>query len=123
MTECDRASLSAEIARLEPGEIIVSDALFGEADLAGYVVLRGSGATGPLAAITPQPLSETTFTDTGIDNDADYRYAVRAVRVEPAVTAAGEASAAVAAAPRDTTPPSPPSACSAVVSASVTPIR
>jgi DNA mismatch repair protein MutS len=36
VTECDRASLSAEIARLEPGEIIVSDALFSEADLAGY---------------------------------------------------------------------------------------
>src|SRR5439155_26001536 len=36
VTECDRASLSAEVARLEPGEIIVSDALFGEADLAGY---------------------------------------------------------------------------------------
>src|SRR5689334_21284558 len=34
--ECDRATLSAEIARLEPGEIIVSDALFGEADLAAY---------------------------------------------------------------------------------------
>ncbi len=28
VAECDRASLSAEIARLEPGEIIVSDALF-----------------------------------------------------------------------------------------------
>ena len=36
VTECERASLSAEIARLEPGEIIVSDALFSEADLAGY---------------------------------------------------------------------------------------
>jgi DNA mismatch repair protein MutS len=36
VTECDRASLSAEIARLEPSEIIVSDALFSEADLAGY---------------------------------------------------------------------------------------
>ena len=36
VAECDRASLSAEIARLEPGEIIVSDALFSEADLAGY---------------------------------------------------------------------------------------
>ncbi|MFZ2090187.1 MAG: DNA mismatch repair protein MutS, partial [Pseudolabrys sp.] len=36
VTECDSASLSAEIARLEPGEIIVSDALFSEADLAGY---------------------------------------------------------------------------------------
>ncbi len=36
VTECERASLSAEIARLDPGEIIVSDALFSEADLAAY---------------------------------------------------------------------------------------
>ncbi|HME30391.1 MAG TPA: DNA mismatch repair protein MutS [Pseudolabrys sp.] len=36
VAECDRVSLSVEIARLEPGETIVSDALFGEADLASY---------------------------------------------------------------------------------------
>ncbi len=36
ITECDRLSLSAEIARLEPSEIIVSDALFAEAELAPY---------------------------------------------------------------------------------------
>jgi DNA mismatch repair protein MutS len=36
VAECEQASLSAEIARLDPGEIIVSDALFSEADLAGY---------------------------------------------------------------------------------------
>jgi len=36
VAECERASLSAEVARLEPGEIIVSDALFSEADLAGF---------------------------------------------------------------------------------------
>jgi DNA mismatch repair protein MutS len=36
ITECDRLSLPAEIARLEPGEIIVSDALFADADLAPY---------------------------------------------------------------------------------------
>src|SRR6478609_4609264 len=35
-SESDRISLSAEIARLEPGEIIVSDALYSEADLAPY---------------------------------------------------------------------------------------
>jgi DNA mismatch repair protein MutS len=34
VTECDRASLGAEIARLEPGEVIVSDALYGDAELA-----------------------------------------------------------------------------------------
>jgi DNA mismatch repair protein MutS len=33
ITECDHASLSAEIARLEPGEVIMSDALYADADL------------------------------------------------------------------------------------------
>src|SRR5579862_4361607 len=33
ITECDRASLSAEIARLEPGEVIISDALYADAGL------------------------------------------------------------------------------------------
>jgi DNA mismatch repair protein MutS len=36
ITECDRLSLPAEIARLEPGEIIVSDALYADADLSIY---------------------------------------------------------------------------------------
>src|SRR5690242_5762668 len=36
VTECDRASLAAEIARLEPGEIIVSDALYGDPETASY---------------------------------------------------------------------------------------
>jgi DNA mismatch repair protein MutS len=47
VAECERTSLSAEIARLEPGEIIVSDALFSEADLAGY--WRSLPAVTPLA--------------------------------------------------------------------------
>jgi DNA mismatch repair protein MutS len=34
LTESDRASLPAELARLEPGEIIVSDALYGDANVA-----------------------------------------------------------------------------------------
>ncbi len=33
IAECERSSLAAEIARLEPGEIIVSDALFADAEL------------------------------------------------------------------------------------------
>jgi DNA mismatch repair protein MutS len=36
VTECERASLATEIARLEPGEILVSDALFSEPDFAAY---------------------------------------------------------------------------------------
>jgi len=45
--ECDRLGLAAEIARLEPGEIIVSDALYGDPELAPY--LRSLPAVTPLA--------------------------------------------------------------------------
>src|SRR5438445_798535 len=47
ISECDRAALAAEIARLEPGEVIVSDALYSDAELAPY--LRS------LPALTPLP--------------------------------------------------------------------
>jgi DNA mismatch repair protein MutS len=46
IVECDRASLAAEIARIEPGEIIVSDALYGDAELTPY--LRSLPAVTPL---------------------------------------------------------------------------
>src|SRR5579871_2436364 len=46
LTECDRAGLGAEIARLEPGEIIVSDALYGDADVAA--MLRALPVVTPL---------------------------------------------------------------------------
>src|SRR5262245_33292921 len=47
IAECARSSLAAEIARLEPSEIIVSDALHGNAELAPY--LRSLPAVTPLA--------------------------------------------------------------------------
>lgn len=37
IAECDRLSLPAEIARLEPGEIVVSDALYSDPELAPYL--------------------------------------------------------------------------------------
>jgi DNA mismatch repair protein MutS len=46
VAECDRASLAAEIARVEPGEIIVSDALYADAELAPW--LRTLQALTPL---------------------------------------------------------------------------
>jgi DNA mismatch repair protein MutS len=46
VAECVRAALSAEIARLEPGEMIVSDALYADAELAP--VLRALPAVMPL---------------------------------------------------------------------------
>jgi len=82
-----------------------------------YLVLRGVGAEGALAPITPQPVAGTSFTDPGVENDTDYRYAVRAVRVDPAVSASGETSAAVVAAAADTTPPAAPAGLVAVPSA------
>ena len=47
VSECDRATLPAEIARLEPGEIIVSDTLHDEPDLAAF--WRSLPAVAPLA--------------------------------------------------------------------------
>src|SRR5205823_6196685 len=46
IAECERGALAAAIARLEPGEIIVSDALYGDAELAPY--LRSLTAVMPL---------------------------------------------------------------------------
>ncbi|MFZ3358311.1 MAG: DNA mismatch repair protein MutS [Xanthobacteraceae bacterium] len=43
---CDRASLAAEITRVEPGEIVVSDALYADTELAPY--LRSLPALTPL---------------------------------------------------------------------------
>jgi predicted small lipoprotein YifL len=79
-----------------------------------YVVLRASGEGGSLAAITPQPIKETSFTDSGLENDHDYRYAVRSVRVDAAVNTTGEASAAVTVAPVNVTPPSAPTGLVAI---------
>jgi DNA mismatch repair protein MutS len=46
VAECDRAALAAEIARIEPGEIVVSDALYADTELMPY--LRSLPALTPL---------------------------------------------------------------------------
>jgi len=46
LAECEPMNLSAEIARIEPGEVIVSDALYGDAELASY--WRSLPAVAPL---------------------------------------------------------------------------
>jgi len=45
--ECDRGTLAAEIARIEPGEILVSDAFYSDPEFAPY--LRSLPAVTPLA--------------------------------------------------------------------------
>ena len=47
IAECDRATLPAEIARLEPGETLVSDALYGDTEL--MPLWRSLPAVTPLA--------------------------------------------------------------------------
>ena len=81
-----------------------------------YIVLRGAGE-GALAPITPAPIAATTYTDTGLGNDTAYYYAVKGVRVDPAGTAVGPASAAVVVTPVSTTPPSAPTRLIAIPAA------
>ena len=81
-----------------------------------YIVLRGTGGGG-LSPITPSPVATTSFTDTGLQNDTPYRYAVRAVRTDGGATATGAESAVVVATPAITTPPNPPENLVAVPSA------
>ena len=73
-----------------------------------YEVLRAPSIEGELTTVTPAPISERTWTDSNLENDRTYYYAVRAVRVVGGTTVHGRTSARVAATPRDVTPPSPP---------------
>jgi hypothetical protein len=51
-----------------------------EQDLAGYVVLRGEAGPSPvLAAITPSPITESSFTDATVTPGVRYVYAIVAV--------------------------------------------
>ena len=81
-----------------------------------YEVLRAPAADAPLEPVAP-PVSDTQHVDRRLENDRTYYYAVRALRREAGTTARGEASARVAATPRDVTPPSPPTALVATPSA------
>jgi hypothetical protein len=50
-----------------------------EADLAGYLVLRGTAPDGTLQPLTPSPIAETTFRDQTATPGVRYAYAVLAV--------------------------------------------
>jgi predicted small lipoprotein YifL len=75
----------------------------------GYFVMRGAGREGPLTLITPQPLATAGYTDTGLENNSEYRYAVRSVRLDPRAVVTGAPSPVLTAIPAVTTPPRPPS--------------
>ncbi|HXJ81887.1 MAG TPA: fibronectin type III domain-containing protein [Candidatus Methylomirabilis sp.] len=88
-----------------PTELIDGSPVSGELR---YVVLRGAGSAGVPTVITTQPLATTSYTDTGLENETEYRYSVRAVRVDPRATVTGPPSVAVAARPIETARPTPP---------------
>ena len=73
-----------------------------------YIVVRGVGSSGSMDVITPQPLAATSYTETGLQNETEYHYRVRAVRMDPRATVTGAPSAAVAATPVETARPSAP---------------
>jgi hypothetical protein len=54
-----------------------------EKDLAGYLVLRGDAPDGPLTAITPAPIRETSYRDETVKPGMRYSYAVVAVDTAP----------------------------------------
>jgi fibronectin type 3 domain-containing protein len=72
-----------------------------------YEILRAPSAEAEPAPVSPT-ISGTTATDTHLENDQVYFYAVRAVRVVSGTTVRGRLSPRVEATPRDVTPPSAP---------------
>jgi hypothetical protein len=55
-----------------------------DADLAGYVVLRGEAPGDTLQPLTPQPIRETRYVDRAVQAGVTYVYAVVAVDTAPA---------------------------------------
>jgi hypothetical protein len=69
-----------------------------EADLAGYVILRGEAPGDTLQALTPEPIRETRYSDRTVKPGVRYVYAVVAVdRATPPNTSAQSTRAEIGA--------------------------
>lgn len=79
-----------------------------EEDGVFYNVYRFHGDAYPLEPVNRLLLTNTFFTDRGVENGKRYRYEVRSVRVLGTMRWEGSGTA-VEAEPRDKTPPGPPS--------------
>ncbi|MBI2215810.1 MAG: fibronectin type III domain-containing protein [Candidatus Rokubacteria bacterium] len=73
-----------------------------------YEVLRRAAPGAPLSVVSTPPVTEPRFADRGLQNEARYEYAVRAVRIEGGTLATSDATTAVTVTPVDMTAPSPP---------------
>ena len=73
------AAPKALVAVPTPGQISLLWDANPEKDLAGYLVLRGEAPDGPLKALTPGPIRETSYRDTSVKTGVRYIYAIVAV--------------------------------------------
>lgn len=64
----------------------------GEADLGGYVVLRGRAGDATLQPLADGPVKETRYTDRDVMAGVRYVYAVRAVDMQPRPNISGESN-------------------------------
>ncbi len=81
-----------------------------------YQVLRSPGPDIALAPISPTPVAEPSYTDTNLENDQAYSYAVVALRSDAGGVAQSAPSTTIVVTPRDMTPPSPPAGLVAIPS-------
>lgn len=82
-----------------------------------YQVLRASSPDAPPVPVSTAPITTTRYTDVGLENEQTYYYSVRAVRAEAGGVALSGPARALALAPRDATPPAPPTGLLAIASA------
>lgn len=129
-----RVSVNYAVAPAEPGDLVVeareaevrltwsapARLLDGSVitDALTYEVLRGPSADAELAPVAA-PVSQTTLTDSKVENERAYYYAVRAIRVVAGTTIYGRPTSRLVATPRDVTPPSAPGNLVAIASEGV----
>ncbi|HEX9859686.1 MAG TPA: fibronectin type III domain-containing protein [Nitrospirota bacterium] len=84
-------------------------------DLAGYNVYRPATRGGPLGlSINRAPVTENSYTDTGLANNTAYSYRVSALRGQEPPYSEGMPSAEASAVPADIVPPAAPEGLRAV---------
>jgi hypothetical protein len=126
-----RVSVSYAPAPAEPGNLVVEPhegevrltwsaptrLVDGSAitDTLTYEVLRAPSADAELAPVAAA-VPNTTLTDSKLENERPYYYAVRALRVVAGTTIYGRSTSRLAATPRDVTPPSAPGNLVAIAS-------
>jgi predicted small lipoprotein YifL len=96
---------AVELAWQAPTQLVDGRPLTGAI---AYEVLRAESPDVAPSPVTPTPIVAAHHTDTDLQNEQTYHYAVRAIRSEAGGQVVSDRSDTVALTPRDVTPPSPP---------------